>query len=143
MVRCLVFGLLGLMCRIFWPWLNTVAMYDSYYGRPVRKYVDDHYSMRSSNDNDLSVPVGLSSLGVVDLDTSIVPDVFGLRAFDSGEPISRMLPGQFQNELCVLIPDAGAAPVAFHDIVMMDLGATPKWRTHRIVPSEVTSLRRR
>ena len=61
----------------------------------VQKYVDNYYSMRSSNDNDRADPVGLSSLGVVDLDTSIVPDVFGLRAFDSCEPISRMLPGQF------------------------------------------------
>ena len=51
-------------------------MDDSFYGKTVRKYVDDHYSMRSSNDNDRSDPVGLSSLGVV--------DVFGLRAFDSG-----------------------------------------------------------
>ena len=80
---------------------------------------------------------------MVELDTSIVPDIFGLRALDSREPISRILPGQFPNELRVLIPDAGAAPVAFHDIVMMDLGATPEWTTRRIVPSEVTALRRR
>ena len=70
--------------------------------------MDDYYSMRSSNDNDRADPVGLSSLGVVDLDTSIVLDDFGLRAFDSREPISRMLPGQFPNELRVLIPDVGA-----------------------------------
>ena len=105
-------------------------------------FVDDHYSMRPSNDSDRSGPIGLSSLGVVDLDTSIVPDVFGLRAFDSGEPISLMLPGQFPNELRVLMPDAGAAPVAFHDIIITDLGATPEWRTRRIVTGEVTLLRR-
>ena len=80
--------------------------------------------MRSSNNNDRADPVGVSSLGVVDLDTSIVPDVFGLRVFDSREPISRMLPGQFPNELRVLIPDAGATPVDFHDIVMLELCAT-------------------
>ena len=62
--------------------------------------------------------MGMSSLGVVDLDTSIVPDIFGLRAFDSREPISRMLPGQFSNELRVLVPDAAATPVDFHDIVL-------------------------
>ena len=71
---------------------------------PVRKYVDDYYSMRLSNDAD---PVSLSSLDVVDLDTTIVPDVFGLRAFDSESLITQMLPGQFRNELCVLIPDQG------------------------------------
>ena len=108
----------------------------------MAKHVDDYYCMRSSNDNDRADPVGLSSLGVVDLDTSIVPDVFGLRAFDSREPIYRMLPGQFPNELCVLIPDAGATPVDFHDIIMSDLRATPEWRARRIMPSDVTSLRR-
>ena len=121
-VRCLVVGLPGLVCRIFWPWLTT-AMDDSSYGELVRKYVDDYYSMRSSNDNDQADPVGLSSLGVVDLYTSSLLEDFGLWAFDSREPISRMLPGQFPNELRVLIPDAGTAPVAFHDIVMTDLGA--------------------
>ena len=95
-------------------------MGDSSYGGPVQKYVDDYYCMRYSNDSDRSEPVGLSSLGVVDLDTSIVPDVFGLRVFDSREPISRMLPGQSANELCVLIPDAVATPVDFHDIIMSD-----------------------
>ena len=69
--------------------------------------------MRSSNDNDRAEPVGISSLGVVD--TSIVSDVFGLRAFDSRETIYRML----------------------------ELRATPAWRARRIVPSDVTSVRRR
>ena len=61
--RCFGVGLPGQLCRIFWPWLTTVAMDDSSYGEPVRKYVDDYYSMRSSNDNDRADPVGLSSLG--------------------------------------------------------------------------------
>ena len=81
--------------------------------------------MWSSNDNDRAQPVGLSSLGVVDMDTSIGPNIFGLRAFHSREPISRMLPGQFPNKLRVLIPDAAATPVHFHDIIMLDLRATP------------------
>ena len=82
----------------------------------MKKYVDDYYCMWSSNDNDLVEPVGLSSLGVVDLDTSIVPYVFGLRAFDSREPISRMR-DSFQNVLRVLVPDVVATPVDFHDII--------------------------
>ena len=115
------------MCQIFWPWLTTFVMGDSSYIEPVQKYVDDCHGMRSSNDNDRVDPVGLSSLGVVDLDISIVPDVFGL---------------WFPNELCVLIPDAGATLVDFHDIIMSDLHATPEWRARRIVPSDVTLLRR-
>ena len=44
---------------------------------------------------------------MVDLDTStIMPDVFGLRAFDSLEPVVRMLPGDFANTICVLVLDA-------------------------------------
>ena len=56
---------------------------------PVRKYVDDYYSMRVSNDTDRSDPDSLSSMGVVDLDISIVPDDCGLRAFDSESLITR------------------------------------------------------
>ena len=37
--------------------------------------------------------------GSGDLDTSIVPDVFGLWAFDPLEPISRMLPGETQHRM--------------------------------------------
>ena len=109
---------------------------------PLKKYVDDYYCMQSSND-DYAKPVGLSSLGVVDLDTSIVPDVFGLWAFDSREPISRMLPGHISNQLCVLVPDAAATPVDFHDIIPEDLCATPASRARRITPGDVTSPRRR
>ena len=65
--------------------------------------------MRLSNDVDHSDPMGLASLGVVDLDLAIVLDVFGLRVFDSAKPITQMLPGQFPNELRVLIPDLGIA----------------------------------
>ena len=81
--------------------------------------------LRTSNDTDLSEPMGLSSLGVVDLDTSIVPDVFGRLAFDPREPISWMLLGETQHNLRVLVPDAAASPVNFHDIVLEDIRATP------------------
>ena len=72
-----------------------------------------------------------------------MPDVFGLRAFDSESLITQMLPGQFRNEFRVLIPDQGVALEAFHDIVITDLSTTPEWRTSRLVPSDVTSLRQR
>ena len=38
--------------------------------------------MRKSNDPSESEPTYLGSLGVLDLDLTVCPDVFGLRAFD-------------------------------------------------------------
>ena len=38
--------------------------------------------MRTSNDTDGSETINLCSLGVVDLDLTVCPDVFGLKAFD-------------------------------------------------------------
>ena len=57
------------------------------YGSPVRIYVNNQYSMRGSLDVDCSDPKCLSSLGVVDLDLSITPDVFlafGLLTWTNG-----------------------------------------------------------
>ena len=131
--HCLLgFGVWYLDYRVWvvgWSWCSTVAMDVSPCDSPVRKYVDDYYSLRLSNDANRSDPVSLSSLGVVDLDTTIVPDVFGLWAFDSESPITRMLPGQFRHELCLLIPDSGIALDTYHDFVITDLSATPEWRT--------------
>ena len=70
------------------------------YGSPFQTYVNNQYSMRVSNDDDSSNPKDLSSLGVVDLDMSISPDAFGLRAFDVTKPLTHMLPGQFANSTC-------------------------------------------
>ena len=49
--------------------------------------------MWQSHDEDGSLQLDMYSLGVMDLDLSISPDVFGLRAFDADKPISWMLPG--------------------------------------------------
>ena len=78
----------------------------------------------------------------MDLDLSISPDAFGLRAFDVTEPLTRMLPGHFANELRLLIPDLGIARAGFHDEVITNLAATPTWRSRRLLPGDVTSLRR-
>ena len=112
-----MFGLFVLWCL---AWVDVVGL--SHDGRFISGLSGAEICgrllicMQTSNDNDLSEPMGLSSLGVADLDTSIVPDVFGLQAFDPREPISWMLPGQFQNTLWVLVPDAAASPLNFHDI---------------------------
>ena len=61
--------------------------------------------MRESNDPSDSEVTNLCSLGVVDLDVSLCPDVFGLKAFDEKMPITRMLPGSSPCELRLLLPD--------------------------------------
>ena len=85
----------------------------------------------------------LSSLGVVDLDLSITPDVFGLRAFYEAKPFTRMLTGQYPNELRLLIPDMDIAPQGLHDIAIENLSASQIWRSCHVLPGDVTSLRRR
>ena len=60
--------------------------------------------------------VYLESQGVVELDTSVVPDVLGLRAlYEDAEP-TRVLPGRVQNSVQVLVSDARAKPLGFHDM---------------------------
>ena len=51
-------------------------------------YQDNAHQMRVSHDEDSSNPKDLCSLGVVDLDISLSPDTFGLRAFDSKKPLT-------------------------------------------------------
>ena len=59
----------------------------SYYSSPIRTYMDNYHKMCVSNDTDGSDPKDMCSLGVVDLDLSLSPDAFGLRAFDSSKPL--------------------------------------------------------
>ena len=70
-----------------------------------------------SNDRDGSEATNLCSLGVVDLDLSVSPDVFGLRAFDESLPITRMLPGSSPCELILLLLDSMIGKEGFHDVV--------------------------
>ena len=73
-----------------------------------------HHGMRQSY-------VNLLSPGVVELDTSVVPDVLGLRAlYENAEP-SRVLPVWAQNSVRVLVPEARATPMGFHDVTLVDL----------------------
>ena len=63
----------------------------------------------------------LCSLGVVDLDLSLCPDVFGLKAFDEKMPITRMLPGSSRCKLRLLLPDTNIVKDGFHDVVVENL----------------------
>ena len=64
----------------------TDMMNTSGYSSPIRAYMDNSHKMRVSHDEDRSDPKDLCSLGVVDLDLSLSPNTFGLRAFDSKKP---------------------------------------------------------
>ena len=75
----------------------------------------------------------MDSLGVMDLDLSISPDVFGLRVFDKDSPIARMLPGSTPCELRLMLPDAKLGIDGFHDIIIENLTASPTWRSSHIL----------
>ena len=65
--------------------------------------------------------MNLESSGVVELDTSVVPDVLGVRAlYEDAEP-TRVLPGRAQNSVQVVVPDARAQPRRFHDMMLVDM----------------------
>ena len=62
--------------------------------------------------------MNMYSLGVMDLDLSISPDVFGLRAFDNTKPVTRMLPGSSPCELRLMLPDDRLGNDGFHDVII-------------------------
>ena len=86
--------------------------------------------------------MNMYSLGVIDLDLSISPDVFGLRAFDAEQPVTRMLPGSSPCELRLMLPDNKLGMEGFHDVIIENLSATPTWRSLHVSPADMTSLRR-
>ena len=90
--------------------------------------------MLSSHDANGSIPMDMC---VVDLDLSISPDSFGLRAFDHQKPLTRMLPGSNSCELRLMLPDG------FHDVLIDRLVASPTWRSGHVSPADVTALHRR
>ena len=88
--------------------------------------------------------MNMYSLGVMDLDLSISPDVFGLRAFDDRKPVTRMLPGSSPCELRLMLSnDIKLGNDGFHDVIIENLSGTPTWRSSHASRAEVTWLRRR
>ena len=96
-----------------------------------------------SHDENGSIQMNMYSLGVMDLDLSISPDVFGLRAFDATKLITRMLPGSSPCELKLMLPDDKLGMDGFHDVLIENLSGTPTWRSSHVAPADMTSLRRR
>ena len=73
--------------------------------------------MRISHDDDRSNAKDICSLSVVDLDLSLSPDAFGLRAFDNKKPLTRMLPGSNPCELRLMLPDPRLGTDRFHEVL--------------------------
>ena len=113
------------------------------FASPIRAYRQNLCKMWTSNDPDGSETTNLCSLGVVDLDLTVCPDVFGLRAFDEKMPVTRMLPGASQCDLRLLIPDARIGQDGFHDVVIENLVGTSTWRSRHVSPSDVIGLHQR
>ena len=91
-------------CTSFRRCMVTDIMDTSGYNFPIRAYIDNSHKMRVSHDEDSSDPKDLCSLGVADLDLSLSPDAFDLRAFHSKKPLTRMLPGWNPCELRLMLP---------------------------------------
>ena len=60
----------------------TVTMSSLGHGSAIWTQHAQAQTMRQSHDAHGSIPMDMNSLGVIDLDLSLSPDEFGLRAFD-------------------------------------------------------------
>ena len=111
-------------------------------GSAIAAYQEQATRMQSHDENG-SLQMNMYSLGVMDLDLSISPDVFGLRAFDSDKPVSRMLPGSTPCQLRLMLPDAKLGIDETHDVIIENLSTSPTWRSSHVFPADILSLRRR
>ena len=109
----------------------------------IAAYQSQANSMRRSHDENGLIQMNMYSLGMMDLDLSISPDVFGLQAFDATKPITRMLPGSSPCELRLMLPDDKLGMDGFHDVLIENLSGTPTWRSSHVALADMTSLRRR
>ena len=66
-------------------WRSTVLVIMTGLGQgsAIAAYQEQANNMRRSHDENGSIQMNMYSLGVMDLDLSISPDVFGLQAFDA------------------------------------------------------------
>ena len=108
-------------------WQSTVLviMTGLGHGSAIGAYREQAQQMRRSHDVSGSLQMNMDSLGVMDLDLSISPDVFGLRTFDEDSPIARMLPGSIPCELRLMLPDAKLGIDGFHNIIIENLTDSP------------------
>ena len=119
-----------------------VAMIGLGQSSAIATYHSKANRMRRSHDENGSTQMNLYSLGVMDMDLSISPDVFGLQAFDNTKPVTRMLPGSSPCELRLMVPDDKLGKDGFHDVLIENLSGTPTWRSSLVSAAEITTLRR-
>ena len=100
-----------------WQSAVLVIMTSLGQGSAIGAYREQAQQMRRSHDASGTIQMNMDSLGVMDLDLSILPDVFGLRAFNEDSPITRMLPGSTP-------ADAKLGMDGFHDIIIDNLTAS-------------------
>ena len=126
-------------------WQSTVLVIMTGLGQgsAIEAYREQAQKMRRSHDTSGSLQMNMDSLGVMDLDLSISPDVFGLRAFDKDSPITRMLPGSTPCKLRLMLPDAKLGIDGFDDVIIEHLSASPTWRSSHISSEDITALRQR
>ena len=129
-------------CALFRQGTVTDVMSTLEHSSPIWTYRAYARKMRVSHDEDWSSPKDMCSLGVVDVDLSLSPDAFGLRAFDNKKPLTRMLLGSSRCELRLMLPDSKLGTDGFHDVLIDNLAASPSWRSGHISPADVTALRR-
>ena len=122
---------------------QAVGMDTPGFASPIRAFRNSLCHMRKSNDVSDKEQTFLDSLGVLDLDLSFGPDAFGLKAFDEGKPITRMLPGSGPCDLRLLLPDVGLGNTGFHDVVIENLLGTSVWRSRHVTPADIIGLRQR
>ena len=138
-----VCGTLRRCCAFLLVHTVTVTMSSLGHGSAIWIQHAQAQKMRRSHDAHGSIPMDMNSLGVMDLDLSISPDAFGLRAFDHEKPITRMMPGSTPCELRLLLPGAMLGTDGFHDVLIDNLAAWPSWWSNHISSADVTALRRR
>ena len=122
-------------------WRSTILVVMTGLGQSsaIAAYQSQANIMRRSHDENGSIQMNMYSLGVMDLDLSISPDVFGLRAFDAMKPITRMLPGSSSCELRLMLPDDKLGMDGLHDVLIENLSGTPTWRSSHVAPADMTS----
>ena len=109
-------------------------------GSAIGAYQEQAQRMQRSHDASGSIQMNMDSLGVMDLDLSISPDVLELRAFNEDSPITRMLPGSTPCELRLMLPGAKLGMDGFHDSIIDNLTASPTWKSSHISPADITAL---
>ena len=118
-----------------WQSAVLVIMNGLRQGSAIGAYREQAQQMRRSHDVSGTLQINMDSLGVMGLDLSISPDVFGLRAVNEDSPITRMLPGSTPCELRLILPDAKLGIDDFHDIIIENLTASLTWRSSHISPA--------